>query len=534
MEIQLLYFDGCPNWQLMDERLRALTEEFGLRIVYRTVESPEEATALGFRGSPTVLVDGRDPFADDDAPVGLACRVYPTPDGPAGAPTMDQLRAALRHPLVRRSRLWRAGAAVLDAHWIGASTVPSLDLYPHQWSWDSAFVAVGLRHLSAERAQRELETLFDAQWDDGRVPHIVFNPQVPEDAYFPGPSFWRVGTYSKSSGVGVSTSGIVQPPVHALAAWEVHLADPVLSGERAFLAGMYPKLVSWHGYLRQRRNLGGHGLAAVVHPWETGMDNSVCWDGPLARVTPADARDVVRRDLREDNVADRPTDEDYRRYIGLAARYRDAGYDDAEGAHEFLVEDPMFNALLALGEVTLAEIAAELGDDTGADAHRAAARSLTAAMLEVMWDASRGFFFPRDLRSREPIVEYACTGAVPLALPGIAVAEQLVTTLRGTRFRIEDVVGVPSYDLTSDQFDPSRYWRGPSWFNIGWLVHRGLREHGQADVAERLGGSLLDAADRSDFAEYIDPLTGDAHGTRPFSWTAAVALDLLAADVDSK
>ena len=49
-------------------------------------------------------------------------------------------------------------------------------LYPHQWSWDSAFIAIGLAHIDAERALRELETLFAAQWADGRVPHIVFNP----------------------------------------------------------------------------------------------------------------------------------------------------------------------------------------------------------------------------------------------------------------------------------------------------------------------------------------------------------------------
>jgi hypothetical protein len=95
MDVQLLYFDGCPNWGLMDERLRALAEEFGFGISYRTVESLEEAEELGFRGSPTVLVDGGDPFASDDGSVGLACRVYQTSEGPAGAPTVDELRAAL-------------------------------------------------------------------------------------------------------------------------------------------------------------------------------------------------------------------------------------------------------------------------------------------------------------------------------------------------------------------------------------------------------------------------------------------------------
>jgi hypothetical protein len=51
---------------------------------------------MQFRGSPTVLVDGRDPVLDRDAPVGLSCRVYRTVDGLAGSPTLEQLVAALR------------------------------------------------------------------------------------------------------------------------------------------------------------------------------------------------------------------------------------------------------------------------------------------------------------------------------------------------------------------------------------------------------------------------------------------------------
>lgn len=95
MEVTLLYFEGCPHSQVADERLSALADEFGFHLTRRTVETPEQAEAEGFRGSPTVLVDGRDAFAEGDEPVGLSCRVYQTPNGPAGAPTVDQLRAVL-------------------------------------------------------------------------------------------------------------------------------------------------------------------------------------------------------------------------------------------------------------------------------------------------------------------------------------------------------------------------------------------------------------------------------------------------------
>lgn len=94
-EVTLQYFNGCPNWQTTQARLADLAVEYGFTITHQRVETPEDADRLGFRGSPTVLVDGVDPFARGDEPVGLACRVYATEDGPQGSPTTAQLRDAL-------------------------------------------------------------------------------------------------------------------------------------------------------------------------------------------------------------------------------------------------------------------------------------------------------------------------------------------------------------------------------------------------------------------------------------------------------
>jgi hypothetical protein len=99
VDVELLYFDGYPNWQETEQRLREALRSLGAdeqAVALRTVETPEEAERLRFRGSPTVLVDGEDPFADADAPVGLSCRLFRTPAGLAGAPTLDQLVQALR------------------------------------------------------------------------------------------------------------------------------------------------------------------------------------------------------------------------------------------------------------------------------------------------------------------------------------------------------------------------------------------------------------------------------------------------------
>lgn len=101
VRVTLRYFDDCPSWRTADQRLRAALERTGhsgVRIEYERVETADAAERLEFVGSPTILVDGIDPFTVAGAPVGLACRVYPTPEGLRGSPTVDQLVAVLAQP----------------------------------------------------------------------------------------------------------------------------------------------------------------------------------------------------------------------------------------------------------------------------------------------------------------------------------------------------------------------------------------------------------------------------------------------------
>jgi len=99
VEVILRYFDGCPNWHTTQTRLREALDSTGhadTPVGHQRVETQEDAERLRFVGSPTVLVDGHDPFLTPGAPVGLACRVYRTPEGLRGSPTLEQLRQVLQ------------------------------------------------------------------------------------------------------------------------------------------------------------------------------------------------------------------------------------------------------------------------------------------------------------------------------------------------------------------------------------------------------------------------------------------------------
>ena len=94
MKITVQYFEGCPNLRLLTERLAAAGVDPNV-VRFVEVTTPEQAEAIGFRGSPTVLVDDEDRLAAASAPAGFACRVYRTESGLEGAPSTDQLRAVL-------------------------------------------------------------------------------------------------------------------------------------------------------------------------------------------------------------------------------------------------------------------------------------------------------------------------------------------------------------------------------------------------------------------------------------------------------
>jgi hypothetical protein len=430
------------------------------------------------------------------------------------------------------SPLWRTAASVLDGNWAANHTVPSHTLYPHQWSWDTGFIGIGLAHHNPARGWRDLRGLFNAQWPDGRVPHIVFDPGVDERDYFPGPAFWTVAPWP--GGSGHPTSGVTQPPVHALAALRLYLH----TGDRDELRWLYPRLVAQQDYLARCRDVGGAGLSSIVHPWESGLDNSPAWD-PMLSAIPVDSEELRRyrrRDLQVAVATHRPTDVDYARYLAIAEAYRSFGYMDKglRERHPFLVECPSFNAIRGVAEAALVDIAKAVGADP--QPHRQRAADITAALVDRLFTVDSGMFHAMDVHTGQLSPARYIGGLVPLMLADLpeSHAGAVVASASSPSFglRQDMALPLPSYDRTAPDFDPLRYWRGPIWINMNWLVWQGLRQHCRAALADVLRNRLLDLVDRSGCFEYFDPRTGTGIGSATFSWTAALTLDLLASDAD--
>jgi len=425
---------------------------------------------------------------------------------------------------------WREAArAVLAANDRGGYTVPTARLYPFQWNWDSAFVAMGFATWDCDRALTELERLAQGQWPDGMIPHIVFHR--PSETYFPGPDVW--GTESRRRAGGPATSGLTQPPVFATAlrfVWEA-MPDSARRERRERAAGLYRAALAWHRWWIGARDPAETGLVAVLHNWETGSDNSPAWDAALARVPTTTSTPIRRQDTGHVDAAMRPRDVDYQRYIHLVDTYRAAGWDPERqwAVAPFKVADVQTTAILARATEDLAALSSALGDDREAAELRDMGRRLCAGLMR-QWRPALGRFVGHDLMVGRDIETATHAGFVPLLALDLDESTCAAATAEMTRWLAEVRLGLPTVPRSSPDFEARRYWRGPVWAVVNWLLILGLHRNGRLDLAERLRAGTLAAIERAGFAEHFDPLTGEGGGGSSFSWTAAAYLVLTELD----
>lgn len=418
----------------------------------------------------------------------------------------------MRQDLIDQAR------AVMARNDRGHYTVPTAGLYPFQWNWDSALSALGFAHFDEARALTEIETLLAHQWPDGMVPHIIFHQ--PDDGYFPGPEIW--GTERP-----VPTSGITQPPVagFALARIFARARDKAAVMDRA--RALLPRIHAWHEWFFRARDPEGTGLVAIIHPWESGRDNSVDWDDAFARVPTEGVQPFQRRDITHANPAHRPTDAQYTRFIYLVQLFRSLGWDNARlhDASPFRMVDPGFNAILLRSCADLADLAEVLGEDRIAQSARAMAQKGLLAM-ETLWNPGLGQYACFD-RVAGRLIDSPSIGGLLAAFCAIPPARAAALAARIDTLGAQARFMVPSHDPARPEFDGKRYWRGPIWLIVNYMIADGLIASGQHEIALRIQTDSIRLIEQSGFAEYYDPLTAEPCGGGNFTWTAAMVIEIL-------
>ncbi len=426
---------------------------------------------------------------------------------------------------------------------MGIWTKAAPSLYPHQWSWDSAFIAIGIAHYDVGRAAEEIRCLLNHQWATGKIPHIVFNPDAPPESYFPGPEHWASAAPDASDAPArpATTSGLCQPPVHAIAARRIleiaESRDEAVDAAREFLREIYPKLFAWHRYLTTYRDPEESGLVTIYHPWESGTDNSPRLHDALVRVEVKEKLEYERRDLQ--HVADpseRPTQAIYDRFVWLVEFITRSGCDESViyAMSPFLVKDVLMSAILIHANEALLEIAGRVektSDEDRAEIRRWIERSRRG--LDDRWDPELGLCLDYDLRAKTPLETRTIAGFAHL-VAGVEDPDrrgELLQTLDSTVFAGDPRLMWPLPPSTSPvelRFHPRTYWRGPVWPVVNWLLWWSLERSNEPERAIRLRRDGLAQLADGTFGEYYEPFTGEPLGSSEQSWTAAVALDWLA------
>lgn len=406
--------------------------------------------------------------------------------------------------------------AILQKNDRGGFTIPTARLYPFQWNWDSAFISLGIATYDRARAWKELLMLSEAQADDGMIPHIIFRND--DDDYFPGPSIWQ------AQSAGISASGISQPPV--LASVVRQLLSSGGASELQIADSLFEPMMRWQRWFYQYRRPEGCPAICTVHPWETGRDNSPDWDiGMRAMSVDPDLPAYQRKDIEHADPSQRPSHEEYDKYITMVKFGRDHGWDQSVIINEgpFVMADPGLHFIWLRACRDLRVLAEQLGKtekleeiDSWIDAGERGA--------DYFWNDALNAYCVRDVRSG--VFSQGFSNASALVFyADIGSAEQRQHTLDHIR-RIakQTKFGQPSWDPDASRFESQRYWCGPLWCQMNYMISKGLAEQGAPDLAEKMRLDLRHVIELSGFYECFDPMSGAGCIGQDFSWTAALWL----------
>lgn len=397
---------------------------------------------------------------------------------------------------------------------------PAVQVYPHQWLWDSCFHAIVQSRFDPQRARAELRTLLSSMREDGFIPHIIPWGNVRGRSPLSRGAEW---IYRRSH-----FANVTQPPVLGVALAEYYRA----TGDADFARAVLPLVKRHYQYFTSHRDPDGDGLISIVFPIESGMDHLPTYDALLGRAKPSALNYHVLN-------------------VSLLLRYAWHGWDLRRifAADRFVVEDIGFNCLYAFGLRALSELCRELGDAETEQVDDQW-RRVEEAILTQCYDPTDGFFYSLCGRKHQMARVKTVASLLTFLLPSLpaSAAERMINDYVLDPKHFWTAYPVPSVSLSEASFAPSSrqlpsdgrlshamttlfakrhlIWRGPTWVNTNWLLARGLRLHGYHAIADELTTRTAEMIRLQGFWEYYNPLTGVGEGAQDFGWSTLV-VDML-------
>jgi hypothetical protein len=424
---------------------------------------------------------------------------------------------------------------VLEKNKNNGFTIPAEGLYPHQWLWDSCFIAIGLAEYDIERAKQEIRSLLRGQWSNGMLPHMIFGDT---DNNKRDRNIWQ-SNRNPHAPDGLATSGFTQPPMLAEAV--VRIGEKLKKIERReWYQDMYPALLAYHQWLYNERDPHNEGLIMLIHPWESGLDNSPPWIDQLHQHSRPWWVNVVeklrldsffllfRRDTKHVPPGQRLEAIDSLLYFVILQRLKRKDWDTERilSRSHFTLQDLTFNCIFIRANTHLKSIATYIGRPLPNELEEKIDSSEEA--LEKLWDGFYKQYYSRAFISHKLVKEPSIATLMPLYAGTITKerAEELVKILTSPN-QFGSEFPIPSVPISSNWYKELGYWQGPMWINTNWLIADGLQRYGYTKEADAIIQQSIHAVTKHGPYEYFSAKSGDPAGAKNFSWSAALTIHMI-------
>ncbi len=344
-------------------------------------------------------------------------------------------------------------------------------LYPAQWNWDSAFIALGYSNFNLDYSFKELETLISGQWDDGMIPHILFH--IKDLNYTPNYKAWNCGKK-------VSSSGITQPPILASILRIIIERQKFSKKEIKKYQPLILKIKKYLEWFIRYRDPKRTGLISILHPWESG-------------------------------------------YVTIKNHLKEMNYDPKKlyFKSKFNVVDVGFNSLFlkALKDI---DFLLRCIDKRNFSLKKYIL--LNESKLIRLFNSKKMTFKNKDIRNNSLVAIPSITNFFMLFadLNNNSINRSLIKSLK--KYNKNNKYLFPSINSKHKSFEEKRYWRGPVWVNCNWIIYQGLKNKDKK-FAELIRKKTLNLVEKKKFREYYSCKSGLGMGAKNFSWTAALYLD---------